>query len=328
MTPHWQDHDPHADQAVYVPLEELAECCAGGTVRLSDGTEADNSRELVLEGWRSLGDKVDGYILPDEDGFHSVVLRFGGEECDYIEEDVRNPGRVLELLGRYPIKADFGTIRFPGNPWPNGHRIDEFVWSGHISESGLVFDLHLRTERYYADDPEDEPDEAEGLGDWQSKRCWGNYHRCILSSTYWNERGRGVTVGTCAYPFDVDALSREPLCLEGYPDQMGYEYDELAFQIYLLGHDAVADHTIRFHPPDASGKRAISWSGRIALIYSGVETYEHEFAAEILPTDFRGFSIPEGMDATKAWKLLRDFVTDTGRYRLVAREGGRAFVWC
>ncbi|WP_430781416.1 hypothetical protein [Actinoplanes sp. G11-F43] len=42
-----------------------------------------------------------------------------------------------------------GRIWFPGNPWPDGHRIEEFAWTGRIDDAGrLWFDLTLRTGPY------------------------------------------------------------------------------------------------------------------------------------------------------------------------------------
>ncbi len=80
-------------------------------------------------------------------------------------------------------------IYFTDNPYPNGHNIEEFSWSGRIDEYGSIyFDFHLKTENYYANDDENEEDEAEGLPDWDSKIVWGNYHACILSSKYWGEQ--------------------------------------------------------------------------------------------------------------------------------------------
>jgi hypothetical protein len=48
-------------------------------------------------------------------------------------------------------------IYFTDNPYPNGHNIEEFSWSGRIDEYGSIyFDFHLKTENYYANDDENE----------------------------------------------------------------------------------------------------------------------------------------------------------------------------
>ena len=52
-------------------------------------------------------------------------------------------------------------IYFIDNPYPDGHKIETFSWSGRIDESGFIwFDFHLKTENYYAND--DEKSEEEG----------------------------------------------------------------------------------------------------------------------------------------------------------------------
>lgn len=45
-------------------------------------------------------------------------------------------------------------IFFIGNPYPLGHVIKEFGWSGRLDEDGeIYFDFHLKTDDYYAEDP-------------------------------------------------------------------------------------------------------------------------------------------------------------------------------
>ncbi|WP_291895905.1 hypothetical protein [Chryseobacterium sp.] len=87
---------------------------------------------------------------------------------------------------------DTSKIYFTDNPYPNGHKIEIFNWSGRIDEYGYIwFDFYLKSENYYANDDENNEEEDEGLSDWNSKIVWGNYHNCTLSSNYWCEQ-RGI----------------------------------------------------------------------------------------------------------------------------------------
>ncbi|RLJ33221.1 hypothetical protein CLU97_2699 [Chryseobacterium sp. 7] len=46
-------------------------------------------------------------------------------------------------------------IYFIDNPYPNGHAIETFSWSGRIDEYGFIwFDFHLKTENYDTHDDE------------------------------------------------------------------------------------------------------------------------------------------------------------------------------
>ena len=48
-------------------------------------------------------------------------------------------------------------IYFLNNPYPNGHKIVMFNWSGRIDEYGFIwFDFHLKTDAYYAEDRSEE----------------------------------------------------------------------------------------------------------------------------------------------------------------------------
>jgi len=57
-------------------------------------------------------------------------------------------------------------IYFKDNPWPNGHSIKEFEWEARLEpDSGIWFDLHLKSEDYDADDIVEEEEEEEALED-------------------------------------------------------------------------------------------------------------------------------------------------------------------
>lgn len=216
-------------------------------------------------------------------------------------------------------------IYFVGNPWPNGHKIIEFVWSGRLEpESGLWFDLHLRTEDYYADDPEDEDDEEDeddDEGDWKAKGCWGNYHRCTLSSTYWDNPG--IQVGSADHPFDFLSIDQQPILVDSL-DTLDYDFEKNALHIYLMGHDAVADHRISFERK-AEHLFSLNWTGKIALAYVGSEEFRYDFQTKITDAKFTGFRIPRDLDHDAATRVLNQFVTDPSIYVLVEQDGHWVF---
>ncbi len=65
------------------------------------------------------------------------------------------------------------------------------------------------------------------------------------------------------------------------PLDLSAPHEERAFHIYLLGHDAVADHRITFTRVPGTQLFDIAWQGKIALAYVGNYAPEHPFRAEI-----------------------------------------------
>jgi hypothetical protein len=177
-------------------------------------------------------------------------------------------------------------IVFSGNPWPEGHPIEEFAWTARIENGDLWFDLHLRSADYDSErEIADEEDEDEKDSDWEAPIVWNNYHRCTLSSTFWGEGG-GFRVCR-ADSFSLAWLDGKVFTIDPTEGEIEDD-DELSFHIYLLGHDSVANHRIEFRRIGDSGVFDIVWTGDIALSYTGNYTLEHRFEAII-----RGVSCPD-----------------------------------
>lgn len=181
-----------------------------------------------------------------------------------------------------PITA---RIQFPGNPWPEGHAVIELIWTARV-ESGFVwFDIHVRSADYGAE--RQIPDDPVVTDDWHSPSLWVNFGACILSSSYWTAEGRGK--GFCVCPIDGylkdDWIGREfhvdPL------DDDDFDLDTPSFDIYLLGHDSVAGHRIRFSRRTGTDLLDLHWTGAIALTYAGETEFEHDFQVEA-----HGLTIP------------------------------------
>ncbi|MFC4063413.1 hypothetical protein [Actinoplanes subglobosus] len=192
-----------------------------------------------------------------------------------------------------------GRIWFPGNPWPDGHRVEDFAWTGRLDEAGrLWFDLTLRSAFYdeTGGSDEDEGAEPDDQSDWESPIGWNNYHRCTLSSSYW-EDATGLLAATPDRSFPL--LSPEPRSLTADPLPIEDLDAEPAFHIYLLGHDSVADHTVTF-TADGDGGHRIDWQGAIALTYGGDETFRYGFRAEIRGARLTHIASPDATAAPEA----------------------------
>lgn len=205
------------------------------------------------------------------------------------------------------------AITFIDSAYPEPHNLRELVWSGRLDNQGkLWFDLHLISEDYYANEPDDiedeetEDDEYTSLAYWQSKDLWNNYHNCILSSTHWSDE-QGFIVGDVNHPFDFTMLNGKTFHLDSEPS---LEDETCAFSIYLAGHDACTNHQITFNQ-QANGTFHILWQGDIALFYSGFTEFIHQFKANLADVNFDGFYFPKDWSLDKATaefqKILKDF---------------------
>lgn len=206
-------------------------------------------------------------------------------------------------------------IKFFGNPWVNGHSIEEFLWSARLEPSGIWFDLHLQTVEYDAEDTD--PEEVdESQSDWQAKIVWNNYHRCTLSSIYWD--GTGFKAADAVQPLDFKALSQQEFLVDPLP----VDFDQpRPFDIYLLGHDSAAEHRIRFIQRSTPNSFSVDWRGRIALSYSGSYEFRYEFEAHVESTNFEGIQLPNDTTERDAQSLLAPFVASLDDFTLATKNG-------
>jgi hypothetical protein len=204
-----------------------------------------------------------------------------------------------------------GRIYFPGNPWPEGHRITNFQWTGRVERSsGIWFDLHLQTEDYRA---EGEREERE-RGDWESPIVWNNYGSCTLSSTYWPGCAYGFQAGSVKLPLDWSGLEHREFAFDDDPEDLGVPRP---FNIYLTGHDAVSAHRIKIKREPSVETYHFAWKGSIALAYAGDERFIHSFQAEVQGVPFGGILIPDDVREQDAFALVEPFVTDMRQFKII-----------
>nr|WP_294788030.1 hypothetical protein [uncultured Flavobacterium sp.] len=205
-------------------------------------------------------------------------------------------------------------IYFLENPYPNGHALEQFVWSGRVEEDESIwFDFHIKTERYYAED-ESEDDEDEIKSDWDSKGVWGNFHQCTMSSTYWGDNG--IKIHKTSEKVIFNDFIKNDLLADSLPLDDHYDYDDVAFGIYLLGHDSCANHRIKI-TPTTSNLFNIDWSGKIALTYVGDDEFRYDFKLHLQDVEFEGFHYPKTWSLEKAANFFKNRFTDFEDYEFV-----------
>ncbi len=217
-------------------------------------------------------------------------------------------------------------IFFNKNPYPLGHKIIEFVWSGHLDESGqLWFDFHLETDKYYAEDPThfDEPtedessEEAISTEDWDAKAAWGNFHACTMSSTKWGSDG--ILIDSKALKLNFAIWPQLSLIADTMPPDLimpaDMEWDDLAINIYLLGHDACANHQIEITQNGALFD--IHWTGKIALAYVGEDEFKYDFSANISDVKFAGFEYPQSFSQEVARTHFAQYIANMENFEFI-----------
>jgi len=97
--PYWTQ--PY-DDAVFVPIEELAACRArlGQLCGDTNGASFVMSVETTLAHWAQHGTDLDAYILPQPSGWHDGGIRYGDEPHQYLGPDF-DKEKLTALLIRY-----------------------------------------------------------------------------------------------------------------------------------------------------------------------------------------------------------------------------------
>jgi hypothetical protein len=173
-------------------------------------------------------------------------------------------------------------IWFAGNPWPEGHPIKEFAWTAEVRNGVVWLLLHLETADYSSERviEESEDNATDHDSNWEAPIVWNNYHRCTISSTQWPPYRGGFPICPVEQ-FSPDLLDCYEAVVDSLPGAADKEWDGRAFHIYLLGHDAVAGHRIKFQRSGDADRFDIAWTGKIALAYIGDYDFRHDFKAQI-----------------------------------------------
>ncbi len=179
-------------------------------------------------------------------------------------------------------------IWFAGNPWPEGHPIAAFEWTVEVRDGIVWMLIHLKSSDYYSE-RKIVDEGVDYYSDWGSPLVWRNYHACTMSCTYWHHGGFPVCP---VEQFSPEFLDGYEAVVDPLPESADTDFDDLAFHIYLLGHDAVAGHRIRFRRRANSDRFDIEWTGKIANAYVGDYDYKRDFRAQIFDVLFPSLSLP------------------------------------
>lgn len=98
---HWHEFNPWREKAVYVSVEDLADCLAGKEIMLESGHRAVMDVDFIVSRWNLLGNAIDAYILPSPSGEHQIGIRHGRRPEDYRSLTVYDMEKVSDLLAKH-----------------------------------------------------------------------------------------------------------------------------------------------------------------------------------------------------------------------------------
>lgn len=203
----------------------------------------------------------------------------------------------------------FNRIYFSeGNPWPEGHEIESCHLEGRIcSSQRLEILLYLKTLDYRMND---DGHFLENVAEdsWGSKIVWNSYHSCRMNGT--------LLSGSPESPIHIASIPNSHYVIDPFPEShQKFIDDRLDFDIYLLGHDCVADHRIHIGPllPGSQGY-PITWSGKICLAYAGEQEFDYHFTLTTTALPITSISFPSEWDDAEAIHALRDLLIEAGEF--------------
>lgn len=205
-----------------------------------------------------------------------------------------------------------------GNPWPEGHAVKDCCLDARLREGDVLHILlHVSSVDYRENDGGEFIDNASDT-DWGSKVVWNNYHSCHIDGA--------ILTGTLENPVSIDSLSCSAHHIDTLPEAFAkFLEDELEFIIYLLGHDAVANHQIEIGQLSGAGY-PIKWSGKIALSYSGDDEFSHAFSLESTLKPLSSIWYPQEWDDTRAEETLKKLLIEADRYMIGMVDGNKSFI--
>jgi hypothetical protein len=188
---------------------------------------------------------------------------------------------------------------FRWNAWAErGHALDEFRWTSSVVDGKVLFQFHLETVAYDAEDALFEAaraamSDAEREKDDDSRVLWNNYNSAIIDCARDSPGFSVFPVGKAG----VDELNGLEVVVDPLPPAFDgpegtpehdkavdeYEKNRIFNWVYTTGHNGIGDNRIKFERvPGTADKFNIRWTGRHAEFYCGSFDFDRKFEICIL----------------------------------------------
>ncbi|GAA0424470.1 hypothetical protein GCM10009133_36310 [Cocleimonas flava] len=194
-----------------------------------------------------------------------------------------------------------GIIKFPGNPWPEGHPLKDFRLGVllHGSRGDIpakaTLDLRFRSEDYCPPDHFEKmlavsEAQREETSNWESISSWLNYGAAYATSIASHE---DMVIADEETGFDIECLNDFARVIDPIPETISDDdnnYEIPAFHSHILSWDDMADHHMHIKRNPKSGLYDIYWKGKCGRSDIGNYRYQHEFELEVSDVPFGGYS--------------------------------------
>ncbi|MBS7333999.1 MAG: hypothetical protein KIG88_10435 [Weeksellaceae bacterium] len=219
------------------------------------------------------------------------------------------------------MSKENNKIYFSNSPFINGHKVVDFVWNARLDKNfNIVMDLHLESDQYDQEDEyEDIIEEIDNVSDEMTeKSLWINYDHCVLSSTFWGNKG--ISIATDKEKLDFASLNNYTFLLDTLPVDLTQAEENFAFGMSMLGKDIVANHEITFLDTDEFGVYDIKWKGKVANTYLGENTFDYDFYVYMKKIKFGGIKIDPSLDSEEVIKFLDSKLVNKDEFELLKTE--------
>jgi len=219
------------------------------------------------------------------------------------------------------MSKENNKIYFSNSPYINGHKVVDFVWNARLEEGfNLRIDLHLESDQYdeedeYIDDIE-EIDNVDQIS--TEKSLWINYDHCIVSSTFWENKG--IPVEADKNVLNFEELNNKTFVLDTLPFDKTKEESQLAFGVSMLGNDTIANHEITFLDTEEFGVFDIKWKAKIANTYLGEEDFKYDMYVYMKNIKFGGIKISPTLSREEALNFMNNYFAHPEEFELLETD--------
>ncbi len=194
-----------------------------------------------------------------------------------------------------------GIIKFPGNPWPDGHPLKDFRLGVLLHEprgdlpAKATLDLRFRSENYCHPHSFEKMSEASKVqpqetSNWESISSWLNYGAAYATSIASHE---DMVIADQDTGFDIECLNDFTRLIDPIPEIISDDddnYEIPAFHSHILSWDDMADHHMNITRNPKSGLYDVFWKGKCGRSDIGSYRFQHEFELQVSDVPFSGYS--------------------------------------
>lgn len=219
------------------------------------------------------------------------------------------------------MSKENNKIYFSNSPFINGHKVVDFVWNARLDENyNIVMDLHLESDQY---DEEDEYadiiEEIDDVSDEMTEKShWINYDHCVLSSTFW--ANKGIPIASDADKLDFANLNNQTFLLDTLPIDLSNPEEDFAFGISMLGKDVVVNNEITFLDTEEFGVFDIKWKGKVVNTYVGENIIDYDFYVYMKRIKFGGIKIDSSLKSEEVFKFFNSKLVNIDEFVLIETE--------